>query len=197
MKEYIMKEYRVYSDLHLGAPHQFNGIIFEQVYDDAVNDNVILTGDIIDIANCKKSEIKLWRSRIDDLMEDYEERFLLGNHCCKKPINYYLKIDNVVFCHGHTLFWNMEQIIEWENKTGGKGLFSRTAYSMYKNSVEFFTDYEGYYEPPIYVLDKAVEICEHYKADTLVCGHRHKMADLQYKGIRFVTVTRGVTTLTL
>lgn len=185
----------IYSDLHLYAPHSWilkePDILNELLFPKIPIDSILLTGDIIDIANCKKSKLVSARYMIQYLKNMYQERFLIGNHECMKPDALYRVIYGCLVCHGHTLYWDYAKVKKWEEKVGGKGKLSRAFYTIYKRATFPFSVKTK--RPPEHVIEKAKTLARMNGVSTVIFGHSHSYWDETTEGIRIINVPRGKT----
>ena len=99
----------VFSDCHILAPHEVAGIRDEIFQPDLIKtkyevDDVVLTGDIIDVKNALNKKVKRARALVARLQAIYGGKYVLGNHACTRPQKYFYihKETRTVFFHGHT-----------------------------------------------------------------------------------------------
>ena len=190
----------VYSDCHLYAPHSVlkkNPEIEMELFTPTTTmlkygaAKVFLTGDIVDTDNAKKKNIRICRDLIDELKEIHGDSYASGNHECVDGSPYYIKHDNILICHGHTLFWDMDKVRKWENKKGGMSYWRYKAYQWFKHS--------GRNGKQLGLSgEKASEIAtiaKSYNCDTIIFGHTHRAYDEVYAGVRIINVPKGRTIL--
>ena len=111
------------ADGHLKAPHQ--SITLQEIYAEKSfhGKRCILLGDIYDISNTPNDQLAQAREEQAKLKYYFGKRYIEGNHECKKPDHgYYLIINGILFCHGHTIFWSDKKVKRWEKKKGGRGI---------------------------------------------------------------------------
>ena len=182
-----MKRLTIFSDLHIGAPHEMSVNLGEYINDK----DVFLTGDIYDLKNTPKKKIKEYEKRFRNTKEMFGERYIIGNHECIKPKTYHHISYGVLFLHGHTIYWDYEKVKRWENKKHGLNKFRYLFYRL-----KHIGSYEGKKkEPSAKIKEKCFRLCSIHKCHTIVFGHTHKSCDIMYKGIRIINVPRGKTTL--
>lgn len=180
----------IISDVHYGAPHE-RDIMLEAYYK---MDNVILTGDIFDRKNTLKSDLPYYDKKYEEAKEVFGERYILGNHECEKPDKYYLAKDGVLYCHGHTLFWDEKKVTRWENKKPGKSWYRYMIYRL----KHLRSKRDGkVLKPSIGIKEKCLDLCKKHDCKTIVFGHTHKRYDELYKDIRIVNAPRGVSKIDL
>ena len=186
----------VYSDVHLMAPHYVSGLESEIQSKDLVKErygveDVFLTGDIIDVDNCKRKHLQLAKDRVKDLKKIHGAHYLLGNHECQEPERYFFKYKNVLFTHGHTLFWDLKKIAKWENKKGGMKWWRYKLYAL--------THHSGRNGKPLKLsTEKIIEfssLAKSFGCNTIVFGHTHRVYDETYHGVRIINVPKGRTIL--
>lgn len=186
------KKYTFYADTHEGAPHSKK--LYSKLIGEVNVEDTFLLGDIIDIANVKKRKLKTWRKRIELLSEKFGDAYLKGNHECMDPVSYYRVFDNILCCHGHTIFWEKAKTKKWEKKKGGKGRLSRMFYAAYKvGIVGANRGKPGTQKLSVAQKEKCYELCMKHDCKTIVFGHTHDQCDITYRGIRIINVPRGMT----
>jgi len=179
----------VYTDIHLGAPHAMKDF---DLFEEAKKRNVFFTGDIFDIKNTKKSKLKEFKEQRDKLKEIAGDRYVYGNHECIKPDKYYHVKNGILFCHGHTIFWDEEKVKRWERKKGGMNRFEYFFYRFKHRGV-----YRGKkINLSLEAKEKCYDLCVEHDCHTIVFGHTHKFCDIEYKGKRFINAARGKTDIT-
>jgi len=188
-----MKKYIIYSDTHILAPHNTGHTVAGMIQDSVESDNrVILTGDIIDRENAKKSEVANGTRMMADLNSRFSDAYLYGNHEGRKPTSYYYKLDNILFLHGHTIFWNKEKVERWENKKLGQSKFKFYRYKLWKS---FKKRKNKKLHPKEVHLTIMKNLMEKFGCHTIVFGHSHRNYDVTYDWGRVINVPQGKTIL--
>lgn len=186
-----MKKYKIYADTHLMSPIE---ILVEEVINEPKDPNTIFLGDIIDAANCKKSEVHLAKKAMDDLILRHGENYISGNHsrnflCYKDLVK-----DGVVFTHGD-LEADFDKWAKYRFEPWGASNFKRTFIIPFIREAEKIVNRR----PKESFLEAAAKLALNKDCHTYVCGHFHpdKLIDTVYKGIRIVIVPRGITQIAL
>ena len=186
-------EYCLFADLHLEAPHATLSLKDLYAKKSDYGKNCLLLGDIYDVSNCRKKELKSVREKMHNLKKYFGNRYIKGNHECDKPHRYYFVQNGIMFCHGHTLFWSDKKVKRWENKRGGK---SSLRYFLYR------------FKHMIVRRGKELKLSESKKEElvtlmiehgchTIVFGHTHKSCDIKFYDKRIVALPRGMTIMEL
>ena len=176
----------IYSDIHKGAPHETKFDLFQAL---EVED-AYFTGDIYDLKNTEKSKLKHYENEFKEFKKKAGARYILGNHECMKPDEYYVKRDHVLLCHGHTLVYSEDKVKRWENKKIGK---SKLRYWIYRLKHLGKKIVSKEYKPSEELKEKCYNLCKAYECNTIVFGHTHRHCDIKFKGIRIINVPRGRT----
>ena len=207
----------VVADTHIGGPKQTHKDAHNLIVDinrieaqeGILPNHVFLIGDIIDFKNTLKSNMESMRKSFD-LLNLMEYVFVLGNHEGRQVGKYYHSVNlngkNVLFEHGHRLWWEEEKANRWEMKTF-KGIsfpkymamdvahefdetFLRGGFKKVNEELSFrirhyFCNNEYYLCPG---LVTSVQF------DVAIVGHKHprKIVDEQVGDIRFICVKRGI-----
>lgn len=184
-------EYCIIADGHLNAPHQ--AIDLKEIYKlrALYGKRCILVGDIYDISNTPKKKLEEAKTARDKLSFYFGKRYIWGNHeCGKPPHGYYLIINGVLFCHGHTIFWSDEKVKRWEKKKGGRGKLSMFFYRM-KHWKKRGRDRKLKMSEE--KKERCLELMNEHDCHTIVFGHTHRNMDEVYKGKRIIGVPQGKT----
>ncbi len=183
-----MKKFVVYNDIHIGAPHT-TGHTLKDFLKDKENPDVIviLNGDISDPINTKKKKLPGVLEDLEKTIKAFGKNYVLGNHEGRKPELYYRKIGNVLFFHGHTIFWKWKTVLKWEIKKLGRGVifyfFYRLRHIVGRSGGELKLK-DKY-------LKMIQEILVERGCDTAVFGHTHKYYDKIHNGLRIVNFGQG------
>lgn len=154
----------VITDIHEFAPNETT-----LTHYNPQNPDEILIGDIVDRANCKKSDLDLADRRYEYLKEKYKDRYIDGNHCRKSIVNHVLVYENTVFAHGDFESWGDEKAIAYRSKPPCAGFFKR---AFLVNAIELV---EKIYDRPTRekFISRALNTARLHNCKKFVCGHFH------------------------
>ncbi len=175
----------IYNDTHELATNA----IKTDVLTVAAAPNVILAGDIIDGANCKKSEVAKAKELIRILKDRHGDNYIFGNHERQgTPSPNYLKIGNAVIAHGD-LEANQDKWIDYRLKPMGASFFKR---GIIVNAIEAAEKVINRKLKEDF-LKNASKVAKSLSASIYICGHFHvdEVVSQDYDGIRIVTLPRG------
>jgi predicted phosphodiesterase len=184
----------IYSDCHILAPHEVKGTFAdlfggpEFIRAKYKVDYSVLTGDIIDVDNAKKKRVREARDMVMTLKNSFGEYYLLGNHECSLDVDGYFRVfDDVLYCHGHNLFWTQKKIDRWERKKGGMSWWKFQLYKLKhgRNGKPW--------KPSERELFNIRELARKHNCKTVVFGHTHRVYDKVHNGIRIINVPKGRT----
>lgn len=194
-----MIAFDLYADTHVYSPI----VTAANVTTIKAHENLILLGDIIDLANAAKKDVNEARELYHLLKLRHGKNYVDGNHeRMTTKLTFVLKKDSkgnlVLFTHGD-LESNREKWTEYRQKEHGAGAFKR------KVIIPFIREAEEIIErkPKKDFLDRAARLCKMNGAKTYVCGHFHvdKLMPVthEYEGETFqiILVPRGYTRLYL
>lgn len=176
-------------DLHIGSTNE------KKVTYDLSDKKLMLIGDIFDMTNCKKSEVKKYQNLIDNTKAVLKERYLFGNHEAQRDYDRLYKIPGTRtgVMHGDYIFWGAEKSQNYREKSHGAGFLKRL---LWVNALEAF---ENGYDRKIKTddLDRFNTMCIKYDVDRVIVGHLHckKRIDITYKGKLLTVLPRGMTEL--
>ena len=183
-------KFTIYSDLHFGQ-------ISEILNSTVPSKGDIFLGDIFDIKNTSKKDIttqllkqKIFINECKAVGADYVQ----GNHDLKGYLPLFVKIGNVLFTHGHLIFWDQATIDEWAaKKPNGVGFFRGITLAIQN----LYT--RGVWKPSEIEIDRAVKLARDFGCDTICFGHSHtkEIVDFERVGIRIVNLPRGKTEIEL
>lgn len=187
-------KFLIANDIHLGSKHATH--TYEQIIDLIVNSEniVVLNGDIVDMANCKKSETELWGSRLDTIVKTAWKcgrSFVSGNHELNQTLaTNWTMLDGVMFNHGDYLFWSKEKADAYRAKKPGAGFLKRWFTPVYDHlrHLKDAGPNDNFYK----AMDKI--ILEHDNMRAIVVGHRHPKENIvfDYKGVKCYILKRGI-----
>lgn len=175
---------RIWTDVHLFAT---NMLMTPASFTERLQANDILIGDIVDLANCKRTDVTaaLYTQKL--LAGKY--RYLSGNHERSLPIGEVLVINKTLFTHGD-FESNSSKWLAYRKKAKGAGFFKR---GVVVNAIELV---EKLNDRPtkLAFLDKAAARAVMYNCSTYVCGHFHpeEKQVITHKGIRIIILPRGL-----
>lgn len=185
------------NDIHLGSKHATH--TWEDFYYAITfNHGIILNGDIFDLANCKRSEVEMWKQRAQEtkkMVEACGGHYILGNHSLNQiDAPNFVIIDRIYLAHGDYMFWSKEKADAYRSKKPGAGFFKRWFTPVY-DQLRHFAD-GG---PNELFFKNADKIIEQYKPRAIVVGHRHPRENIifDYKGVRCYILKRGIQTIDL
>jgi predicted phosphodiesterase len=180
---------RIYSDLHLGSPIEIKR---KKLLEEFPRNNVLLLGDIVDLANCKKSETALYFKMLQDLTDEHRGNYIYGNHERMVPTDMYILGETFIAVHGD-LQANPVKWKKYRSEPWGAGFFKRKFIIPFIHEAEEIIDRK----PKADFLERAWEVARYHQKQIFICGHFHpdKTIDMMYKGIRIIIVPRGYTEL--
>ncbi len=181
-----MKEYTIFTDLHMYGAHDNLSIPFEY------SENTAYLGDNIDSVNTKKSKLKemVLVTKAHHLnVEKFNCVKVRSNHGGILEIRFprYVIRDKILFCHGHSVLWSHERAREWEHKNI-KGL-GRFAFAWRYAKNKMFPYQRGSKKK----LKKLAAFAKEMGCTTIVAGHIHpkKLIDVKVGLTRVVVAPRG------
>ncbi len=186
-------EYHVFSDIHIGAPHELN---IDLNYDS----NCVYLGDIFDIKNTRSKYIEqylLLQAEHNKKCKELGIINVIGNHdllTADEGLEYFWPHNGVLFTHFHLITWTPEMVEKWKQKDrDGCSLIKWLIVSSYSN-LRFWN-----WKPAQYELDLLHEKAKLYNCHTVVFGHTHTkdIVTVKYSGITMINVPRGKTILLL
>ncbi len=174
-------KFKVYNDIHFFAPHALNVNL-------ETSANVILNGDIVDLASCKKKEVGKAKNYIEKLRGIYGLRYVSGNHELDFWNKSYSK-DGVVFTHGDYIFWGKEKADKFRSKAPGAGWLKRHIGIPIVNAVR-----PKQAELTVEEIHLCISEMKIYCDNTIVLGHKHfdKIIDIKVNKHRIIVLPRGV-----
>lgn len=190
-----MTKLYVANDVHIYGPHQL-------ISDDdlSIEHCQYLLGDIIDMANVKKKDVKKAKQFMERIIAMYNGAYIMGNHeLWKKDFYHDIRTPDhivikdpgnpILLCHGHVPLWGKEKTDKWMGKTPGAGFFKRT-FSKFFNC---WRDTFGGFKITDKDLDKLAKYAKEKECKTIVIGHKHPLETKYYrkKGIKIIILKRG------
>jgi len=181
------------TDIHLGSKHsthtwkEFENLVFNVP-------QMILLGDIIDMANCHKKEVVLWKSRLTWLRNITKCNggiFIRGNHEINQIDTHdFAFVDCIYFTHGDLEFWGYKKANAYRSKKAGAGFLKRWFTPVY-DKLRHLKDAgpnENFYK----AMDSL--IAQYPKMKAIVVGHRHPTENIisEYKGVKIYILKRGI-----
>ena len=180
-----------YSDLHVGSKIE---MLRDEIVSIWPDDHVHLIGDIVDMANCKKSEVSFYREIHDRLKARHGKRFIRGNHERMTILNEIIIGDTWVAAHGD-MEANPEHWIKYRSKSHGAGFFKRNLVVPFIKEVEDVIERK----PKLEFLERASKLAKLHGKQNYICGHFHpeKLIREFYDGVNIYIIPRGKTVLGL
>ena len=174
---------RIYTDLHLFSPMD-STIPINKV------DESIFIGDVVDFANCKKSD----HDRAMRIYYHLRENALLwidGNHSRMSINNDIIKIGEVMLVHGDTEAWGEKRAIKYRSKPHCAGWFKRNLWVRALKNFEKI----GKNKPSKKMIKNLVAHAKFRNCNTIICGHTHPRDtyDRINNGVRVIVLKRGLT----
>lgn len=188
-------KYKFLTDTHWYAPNEIE--ITEFDYDFA-NNNLYLLGDIFDLKNCKKSQVKIVRQHILDAKRAMGHRYLLDNHDAvfgKVSDPYHIPYSNIGICGGSQIFWDEDRLHSYTQKKFGAGFLKRQIWvRALMLASRFVSD-----NISDKAMSRAIIIAKDLGVKTIVCGHKHpkKIIRRTQDGITLIVLPRGYSELKL
>ena len=178
-----MTEYTIYSDLHMGAPHEIKAEL-------EFREGSVFLGDIFDLKNCHKRDLESLTRMRHDAIEECSRTggiYVTGNHSLEDNHLYDTR-DGVLFMHGDLVQANPEKALTWRTRPamGKSGLRWKSLgmfYNLMPKSIPLFDMY----------FRRASNIAYENCCHTVVMGHFHpkKMVEKHYNGKRIIVMPRG------
>lgn len=186
-------KYKIYDDLHIGSPIE---MLRNEISAEPAHENTILIGDIVDGANCLKSELDKNRSFLEMLLRIHKHNYVFGNHerMGSSLKNCVIKTNEsgkrIVFAHGD-LESNPDKWIEYRSREWGAGLFKRTFIVPFIREAEEILNRK----PKKDFLKRAADLAKLNNCTTYVCGHFHpkEIVDVSFDGVHIIILKRGMT----
>lgn len=179
-----MKEI-IYTDIHELATNAIKTDVLKV----QAAPNVRLIGDIIDGANCKKSEVSKAIDFMNILKARHGDNYIFGNHERQgMPAPCYIKLENAVLAHGD-LEANFQKWLEYRNKAMGASFFKR---GIIVNAIEA-AEKIIHRTPKVEFLDNAAQIARYHGVKTYICGHFHpdSKIEVEHQGVKIIILPRG------
>lgn len=180
----------IYSDLHRGQTSEI-------LNDPMPTKGDIYLGDIFDIKNTSKKIIDTQIKKQEFFIQKCKligSYYVQGNHDLRIDLPLQVKIEKVLFVHGHTICWDQTKVDEWSMKKPiGVGFFRNVTLAI----ENLYT--RGTWKPTQIEINRAVFRSKLFGCGTIVLGHTHTdtIVDFISDGIRIVNVPRGKTEIEL
>lgn len=211
----MLDKIHIFTDGHEGAPKAWFITPQEMVeFDKSLNhvkEKVYLLGDNFDLKNTKKKWIALETLEYIKVKKYFKERMVDGNHtgCVRGTIQTYEHWEVIngklfLFIHGHRIFWTPKKAQKWEAKE-----FEGIGFWKYKCMQAVNFPDETFWRSNLKLNDKTKKYFDTYLInrfshkngypDIIIFGHKHThlLFDKEYRGIRWISCPRGMTTLEL
>jgi len=170
---------RYATDLHLFGPSSMEHDV------DRILACHVMLGDIFDLKNCKKQDVKKVQLFILDTEKRLGNRFISGNHELIKRHDVYV-IQKTCFVHGDFEAWGHEKALEFRSQEPASGFrFTKKYWDMFRHLVQGRLNTEQ--------LERCYETATKHNCQMLVMGHSHVKRQIRYnyKGIIVVQLPRG------
>ena len=188
-----MITYSAWYDVHIGSP-----ISLFKTFDDFLkvlnpdDPYEILGGDIIDLANCHKSDVDTMIGYRAELKRRYGPRYFDGNHeVTDSDWNSEYISNGIIFRHFDGESWGYERANQYRSKKAGASSFKRNFI------IPLIQEYElnnPFRTPKDAVIERAVQIAKDKKCHTYVGGHFHPNSIIDIRGsARVMIMPRGKT----
>lgn len=173
--------YRIYSDLHVFAPHEIQGLELQYL------DNCVYLGDIFDARNCEKKDIQKMRACQNSHNISCKVRNLVncrGNHDMDESNPYTFVRDGILFLH-----YLPEELHAWDGLVPTGISRIKKEYLKVKHTFK-----KGYWKPSATEISKFVALARENECHTVVFGHKHcQLTKIYSEGICLIQVPRGCT----
>lgn len=181
---------KIFSDLHFTAPHEMFYDLFKENPEE-----VIITGDCVDIVNCDKKHCSYAHRLIKLLKERFGDRYIFGNHESMHGTMYFIH-NGVYYTHGHLECWPEKKVEKWLHKKHcTMKAWKKPFYKAKDKYRKYFKSFSG--KPSDEISDKMALAAQRQGCHTYICGHRHPAERIEYlhKGIKIIILPRGMTEL--
>ena len=201
------------SDIHIGAPHNEGISTKDLLRMRSEEENLVLSGDIYDMTNCKKQDAVQLCANMNSLLDIFGRDYVLGNHEAMPLItrgknhSFQIKeINNkrVLIFHGPGVFidesnyfevyYGLNKTRKWEMKDWGRGKWS---YFKYKAYSTLFKHRGGYKRPSKEIIRRINLIMDALWCDVAIWGHTHRNCDIKINNRRYINVNKGITKITI
>lgn len=183
---------RFITDLHIGAKNQILSIA-ELTPSDL---NEYLLGDIFDLINCKKSDVKFLQDLIEHYKIIYRTRYILGNHEAQRDKDSFLYLnDDTGAMHGDHIFWGEDKSVKYRMKDHGAGVLKRNLWVPALEAIE-----NGYDRKISDTdIDRFKLVCKEKNVKRIIVGHMHptEQRNIVTEGLTLTVLKRGTTELEL
>lgn len=193
-----MKQFIIYSDLHLGALHE----IQEKL---EFNENTIFLGDNFDLKNISHENLEKFYKLREEIMEKASKskgHFIDGNHELfeLEEDNFYIIRNGIIFLHGDFIHRGFKKAKKWrEKRSRGKTKNFIIAYKSFRKIFGSSTSKFIFSSFGKKFVRRAVRLAKEKECHTIVFGHFHlkKLFDKTQDGVRVICVPRGKTEISL
>lgn len=184
-----MEKYTIYSDLHIGAPHELE-------YKIKYTKNTVFLGDNFDIKNTIKNElheIESFRKKTIDRLKKVKGIYISGNHSLSPfKKNLFCVRKGILFTHGDLIDYQEKKGKKWRRKKKGVSkIFLRFLRIVHK-----FIKHKPILQRHI---RRAYSFAKSNNVHTIVMGHFHpkRIIDIKFKDVRIIFLPRGLTKISL
>ena len=181
----------VYTDLHLYGAHKPVNVPLE------FGDNIFYIGDIVDLKNCKKKDLKIAERLLKEITQKAGENYVPGNHELTYGNKKFIVYKDILLTHGDYFCWKEKRVEKWR---GGKKKPGKISI------IHLFFRFKNLFARPrggklsqkelskIYNLANSPS----YNCKTVIIGHKHpnKILEYDYKekngiSIKVYVIPRG------
>jgi UDP-2,3-diacylglucosamine pyrophosphatase LpxH len=189
----------IYNDLHIGGPKEVMSLTqFRESLRKDENEDVWLLGDIIEMKNCKKSEVGNLGWELTDLYRRYGKQYIFGNHEGMKdiglrfvkyhPTQAYPNCPAIILSHGDFEAWGEERALKFRHSPHGAGTLKRTLVAAIDEARLFVEAKLSQAH-----IDRACTLMRDNKCSVYICGHKHpkKMIVHETNGMKIIVLPKG------
>lgn len=181
---------KFWTDVHEGAKNEISLMLPENPDEDTY-----FLGDIFDLSNCKKSDVKYYQGQINAYRQKMGQRYRLGNHERQRDRDILLHIGyGVGIMHGDEISWGAKRSMNYRSGEHGAGFFKRVMFTEAREIVEQGWERELSEED----LQRADDLMAMAGCHTVIIGHCHPRKQRVYKtpnGRKLIVLKRGLTEL--
>lgn len=172
-RETTMQQYVIFNDLHLYSPYE---LPFDPYPDYELKHDIILLGDIIDLYNCKYSDLAEAQGVKKSLEFQFGDRYISGNH--ELTFSNTLHVEkvgdhNVLFIHGDSLYWDDERYRKFRSSKPGASAIKRLGSKIWNKLRHLKSE-----KIANIVFDRASQLAEDWECHLIITGHQHPLHTL-------------------
>lgn len=192
------KEYTIYSDMHIGGPHQKN--LLRDINNTKFTKNTVFIGDNFDFQHSQKRDLLKvveFRKKVEEKVKEAGGIFLDGNHELH-PLEkgeFHVVRDNTIFLHGDIVHWGFKKAKKYrDTKTCGN---CDLAWGLLLAYRQFFDG--GKESLKKKHIERAIHLAKKFNCKNIVFGHFHpkNLIVIMKDGVRIIVVPRGISRIEL